>query len=57
MGVKLQASIRRSSVNTATAVFDWFKKQGHTKDSNFQFILSNKLSKNPNTPLYTKRNY
>jgi hypothetical protein len=40
MGVKMHA---------ATAVFDWFKKQCHTKHSNLQFILSNKLSKNLNT--------
>ena len=57
MGVKIHASIRRSTVHAATAVFDWFQKQGNIKHSNFQFILSNKLSKNLNTSQYAKRNY
>lgn len=33
MGVKMHASIRRSTVHTATAVFDWFQKQCHIKHS------------------------
>ena len=57
MGAKMHASIRRSTVHTATAVFDWFQKQCHIKHINFQFILSNELSKNLNTSQYAKRNY